>query len=97
MADPEGAQGVHLNPLPNPRFQIFYDNEIFWSQCIQIISLSWDIAEKCDKISKANPQIFIHSNPLLTNSGSAPVALLNHWIDMVLVPPSGILKTMTSI
>ena len=32
VADPEGVQGVCLDPLPAPVFQMSYINEIIWSQ-----------------------------------------------------------------
>ena len=42
-----------------------------------MISFSWDIQEKLDKISKANPHTCIHMNPLFRNPGSAPEILPN--------------------
>ena len=44
------------------------------SQWDQIISFSWDIWEKWDKISKANPPPLFYTNepPLSKNPGSAP-------------------------
>ena len=60
-----GSVGSLEPPLPPPplRFQISYENEIIWSKD-QIISFPWDIYDKWDKISKANPHHFIHMNPL---------------------------------
>ena len=49
------GSGVSIELPPTPRFLISYENEIIWSQWDQIISFSWDIEEKWDKISKANP------------------------------------------
>ena len=71
------SRGVRLNPPPRPPFLISYENEIIWSQWDQIISFSWDIQEKWDKISKANPHTFIHMNPLSRNPGSTPGKLEN--------------------
>ena len=77
VADKEGVQriqGVRRTPFhPTPfRFKISYQNEIIWSQRDQIIPFSWDTYEKCDKISKANPNTFIHIIFLSRNPGSAP-------------------------
>ena len=74
-----GFRGFTQTPLPAPSFEISYRNEIIWSQWDQVISFSWDIQEKWDKISKAKPppllytsHSFIHINPFSRNSGSTP-------------------------
>ena len=60
VTDPERVQGVRLNHLPAA-----------YSQWDQIISFSWNILEKWDKICKAKSHTFIHMNPLSRNPGSA--------------------------
>ena len=54
-----GFRGFARTLLPVARFKISYGNEIIWSHWDQIISFSWDIQEKWDQISKANPHTII--------------------------------------
>ena len=73
-ADPEGVQGVSLNPPPCPLFFKYNENEIIWSHWDQIISFLWDIYSKKREIksAKLTSLPFIHMNPLSRNPGSAP-------------------------
>ena len=63
---------------PHPVFKYPPKNEIIWSQWDQIISFSWDIEEKWDIVSKANPHTFMYMNPLSRNPGS-PVVVHLFW------------------